>query len=233
MGSRKWCSSTYEKRFYPLREYPEYVITKLGKVYKGTGFPIGERVEEEEDADGQVYVTITNAKGRLRRVSIADLKKDTFPDLYKVVTPNLELDGDEFVLIAKHPAFEINRRGEVRRVDTGAYLGLFYRPNKRTPVYHLYNRTCYVNRLLYEAFGEGAAEAAGYKAPKEELKHRRLQEIEQRKRYYAQKLAARRMELAARKAQIRVVALCERCGKECEEGQHLCNECWKKERGYM
>lgn len=232
MNPNKYCS-TYEQRYVRLREYPEYYITKTGKVYKGTGFPTGERIEEEEAADGQVYVTITNAKGRLRRVSIADLKKDTFPDLYKVVAPNLELDGDEFVLIAKHPAFEINRRGEVRRVDTGAYLALFYREGKRTPVYHLYNRTCYVNRLLYEAFGEGAAEAAGYKAPKEELKLRRLQEIEQRKRYYAQKLAARRMELAARKAQIRIVTLCERCGKECEEGQRLCNECWKKERGYM
>lgn len=232
MNPNKNCS-TYEKRYVPLREFPDYVITRLGKVYKGTGFPVGERVEEEEDADGQVYVTIANKKGRLRRVSIADLKKDTFPDLYKVVAPNVELDGDEFVLINRHPAFEINRRGEVRRVDTGAYLALFYREGKRTPIYHLYNKSCYVNRLLFDAFGEGAAEAAGYKAPRDELKARRLRELAERKAYYEQKLRERRMELAAQKAKIKIHTRCERCGRDCEEGCRLCDECWKKERGYM
>lgn len=217
--------STYERRYIPLKEYPGYVITRTGKVYKGTGAPIGERVEEEEDPDGQTYVTIPNAKGRLRRVSIGDLKKATFPDQYKVVQPNLELDGDEYVLIKRHPAFEINRRGEVRRVDTGAYLALFYRPGKRTPVYHLYNRTVYVNRLLYEAFGDGAAEAAGYKATKEELKARRIREYAELRR---QALLRRRMEIVRGP---KIHTICERCGRECEG--RLCDECWKKERGYM
>ena len=217
--------STFQKRFVPLKEYPGYVITRTGKVYRGTGFPVGERMYEEEGEDGLRYVTIHNAKGRLRRVCVSDLQKDTFPDLYKVVQPNQELDGDEYVLLRDYPAFEINRRGEVRRVDTGAYLALFYRAGKRTPVYHLYNRTAYVNRLLYMAFGDGAAEAAGYKATKEELKARRIKELAELKRRIQERQQAGKVRGP------RVHVICERCGRECEG--RLCDECWKKERGYM
>jgi len=122
----------------------------------------------------------------------------------------------EFKCLAEFPEYEINRLGEVRRVSGGRSVT----PRKKqgsgllwvqlTQGGKQFGRTLSV--LLVEAFGPGAAQAAGMAEPD----MRRVQTSRGRKPGSGRARGGR---------------VC-RCGKPTRGGNYRCEECWKNVRGF-
>lgn len=151
------------KRFFDIKRYPGYKITTTGKVHKCNGPSTDRPVPTERSGSGQEFVFLENAKGEIFCEFIDDLLEEVFPTKHKKLSPDMNLD--EWVVVAGHPKYEVNRAGQVRDVRTWEYRIERRLKGKNCPLYYLDDSPCYVNVLLYRAFGAGAAEAAGYPEP--------------------------------------------------------------------
>lgn len=113
------------------------------------------------------------------------------------------------------PGYEINRRGDVRTVNTCRVLPQYYSGDQSVPYVRLGVRgnitTRKIHLLLEETFGPGAAAAAGYPTPD-----------------LAQVRALR--DAIQRRGLPRGSRTCHDCGKPTDN--YRCNACWKRVRGY-
>lgn len=153
-----------KKRYYPIKGYPNYTITVTGKIHKlEFGVPAGVLVKTWKGPDGKLQVDLRNAKGELVRESVEELMDSSLP-LRTHVRPTLakNIDTTEFRTIAKDPEYEINRLGAVRRKSDGKFMVSHMLRDKPTPVYFFGKKIRYINGLLYDTFGVGAASQAGF-----------------------------------------------------------------------
>ncbi|EGY23946.1 hypothetical protein DA2_3780 [Desulfovibrio sp. A2] len=113
------------------------------------------------------------------------------------------------------PGYEINRRGDVRTVNTCRVLPQYYSGDQSVPYVRLGVRgnitTRKIHLLLEETFGPGAAAAAGYPTPD-----------------LAQVRALR--DAIQRRGLPRGSRTCHDCGTPTDN--YRCNACWRRVRGY-
>lgn len=160
-----------KKRYFRIKGYPDYQITVTGKIHKKAfGVPSGIPIETYLDDKGCRVVELLNWAGVPRVERVEDLMDRSLPKPKKL-RPKGGVDQNEFRKLACDPAYEINRLGAVRRIADGKYLQLYFAPGKPTPYYYLSNRRRkHVNTLLFDTFGLGAADVAGYSPSPRELK---------------------------------------------------------------
>lgn len=152
------------KRYFDIKRYPGYTITTTGKVHKkDPHYPMGLVVEVKKSARGEKYVCLVDKQGNVHYEFVSDLLAETFPEKKP---KKLNVDLDDWAVVEGHPRYEINRAGQVRQRDTWVYIPLCTREGKNCPIYYLDNKPKYVNTLLLDAFGPGAAEQAGYPEPR-------------------------------------------------------------------
>lgn len=190
--------------------FPGYQINERGTVRKNTGYVLSRR--------GNGYSLWQD--GQRRWVSARALRHAAFPpedaaasaegmEAQPVAAASAE---SEFTPLPNHPGFEINRAGIVRDMQ-GHPLLLYSRGEENVPHYRLNGRYRRVNCLLYEAFGPGAACAAGWPEPG-------LQQI----------LAARKPRLEHKEIGSGLLRHCHDCGRP--TANYRCEACWRKKRGY-
>lgn len=153
-----------KKRYFRVKGFPDYLITVTGKIHRKTiENPVGFPVETFLDEKGCRMVEIFDYTGRLHIKRVEDLMDASLPKP-KQFRPKSGLNQNEYRKIPYEPEYEINRLGMVRRISDGFYVPMHMLKGKPTPVYYLGGgRTVrYVNALLYDTFGFGAAEQAGY-----------------------------------------------------------------------
>lgn len=131
------------------------------------------------------------------------------------VASHLEVPpDDEWRATERLPGYEINRSGAVRHAATGAAVAARSREHMLyvTVTADRHVRSANVNVLLAEAFGKGAAEAAGLQAP------------------HMPRTLAVREALSRKRAMPRGSRACHDCGKPTD--QYRCEACWRKLRGF-
>lgn len=128
--------------------------------------------------------------------------------------------------ISYFPGLEINRQGAVRNKETLAAVSSRKHYNSsHIDAIQREGRSSQINILLEEAFGPGAAEAAGFPQPDMEKVHAARERAENV-----------RQGLIAPKAKTGLDAptfgkrKCTDCGKPTT--QYRCEKCWKKRRGF-
>lgn len=151
------------KTYFPLKRYRGYRITRTGRIHYGPHIPWGsEVVLPKKDENGYLFVELKGPDGKYHVEYIADLLQETFPSKVR----HMEIEDDEWVIIESHPAYEINRAGQVRKCETWEYLVSRTKPGRVCPIYYLDGKPSHINTLLYKAFGAGAASKAGYPEPR-------------------------------------------------------------------
>lgn len=152
------------KTYFKLKRYPEYHITRTGKVHHGSHIPWGsQQVIPKKDENGLPFVELKDSNGVYQREYIADLLQETFPPKVRKV----EMEEEErWVTIEEHPLYEINQAGQVRKRGSWEYLVQREKPGRVCPIYYLDGKPAHINTLLYRAFGVGAATRAGYPEPR-------------------------------------------------------------------
>lgn len=116
--------------------------------------------------------------------------------------------------IARWPGYEINRKGDVRSLKTNRILRRFPHPTSgpSLPCVSGTHGSAQVNVLLEQAFGPGAAKAAGLPAP----------DMGRVKRHAPGYLRQRQGCAASRR--------CTDCGRPTDN--YRCDDCWLARRGY-
>jgi hypothetical protein len=186
--------------------WPGYQINRLGKVRTSGGYELHQH--------GMGYRLYRD--GRRRTVLTYYLLALAFAPA-PVPAPAPESENAEFRPVTHLPGLEIDRTGRVRKTATGRVLKHGYQNDDKTRPKIVCICSDGVRRggsiavLLEEAFGEGAAQAAGLPAPRMELSSGGRRAARAHKEMYP----TRR---------------CATCGKPTTD--YRCPACWIKLRGF-